>query len=179
MTMSTTVKTRSSVSGLALLASSIALLLAGCSNDMDELQARVDEIKNAPGTGVEPLPEVKPYETFNYAATDQRSPFEPGISALANSPNAIRPDQNRPREFLEQFSLDTLRMVGTVRLKGKLFGLVQTKDGLVHRVLPGNHLGQSDGRITAIEEGKISLTEIVPDGMGGFIERPAALALSE
>jgi len=114
MTMSTTVKTRSSVSGLALLASSIALLLAGCSNDMDELQARVDEIKNAPGTGVEPLPEVKPYETFNYAATDQRSPFEPGISALANSPNAIRPDQNRPREFLEQFSLDMLRMVGTV-----------------------------------------------------------------
>jgi type IV pilus assembly protein PilP len=179
MTMSTTVKTRSSVSGLALLASSIALLLAGCGSDIDELQAKVDEIKSAPGTGVEPLPEVKPYETFNYAATDQRSPFEPGISALANSPNAIRPDQNRPREFLEQFSLDTLRMVGTVRLKGKLFGLVQTKDGLVHRVLPGNHLGQSDGRITAIEEGKISLTEIVPDGMGGFIERPAALALSE
>jgi len=84
---------------------------------MDELQARVDEIKNAPGTGVEPLPEVKPYETFNYAAVDQRSPFEPGISALANAPNAIRPDQNRPREFLEQFSLDTLRMVGTVKLK--------------------------------------------------------------
>ena len=118
--------------------------------------------------------------TLNPAdVVDQRSPFEPGISALANAPNAIRPDQNRPREFLEQFSLDTLRMVGTVKLKGKLFGLVQTKDGLVHRVLPGNHLGQSDGRITAIEEGKISLTEIVPDGMGGFIERPAALALSE
>jgi type IV pilus assembly protein PilP len=163
MTMSTTVKTRSPVSRLALLASSVALLLAGCGNDMDELQARVDEIKNAPGTGVEPLPEVKPYETYNYA----------------NAPNAIRPDQNRPREFLEQFSLDTLRMVGTVKLKGKLFGLVQTKDGLVHRVLPGNHLGQADGRITAIEEGKISLIEIVPDGMGGFIERPAALALSE
>jgi len=179
MTMSTTVKTRSSGPRLALLASSIALLLAGCGNDMDELQARVDEIKNAPGTGVEPLPEVKPYETFNYAAVDQRSPFEPGISALANAPNAIRPDQHRPREFLEQFSLDTLRMVGTVKLKGKLFGLVQTKDGLVHRVLAGNHLGQSDGRITAIEEGKISLIEIVPDGMGGFIERPAALALSE
>ena len=177
--MSTTVKTRSSVPRLALLASSIALLLAGCGNDMDELQARVDEIKNAPGTGVEPLPEVKPYETFAYAAADQRSPFEAGIPASANAPNAIRPDQNRPREFLEQFSLDTLRMVGTVRLKGKLFGLVQTKDGLVHRVQPGNHLGQSDGRITAIEEGKISLTEIVPDGMGGFIERPAALALSE
>jgi type IV pilus assembly protein PilP len=70
-------------------------------------------------------------------------------------------------------------MVGTVRLKGQLYGLVQTRDGLVHRVLPGNHLGQNDGRITAIQEPAISLTEIVPEGMGAFIERPAALALSE
>src|SRR5512133_3351098 len=179
MSMSTTPsKTRSSAVRLALLGTAMAFL-AGCGNDMDELQAKVDEIKNAPGTGIEPLPEVKPYETFDYAAADQRAPFEVGLSASANAPGAIRPDQNRPREFLEQFSLDTLRMVGTVNLKGKLFGLIQTKDGLVHRVLPGNHLGQSDGRITGIEEGKISLIEIVPDGMGGFVERPAALALSE
>jgi type IV pilus assembly protein PilP len=163
----------------ATLLAAACAFVAGCGGDMDELQAKVEEIKSAPGSGIEPLPEVKPYETFDYAAADQRSPFEPGLSASANAPNAIRPDQNRPREFLEQFSLDTLRMVGTVKLKGRLFGLVQTKDGLVHRVLPGNHLGQSDGRIMAIEEGVISLIEIVPDGMGGFIERPAALALSE
>ena len=162
----------------ALVACTLALL-AGCGSDLDELQSQVDEIKSAPGTGIEPLPEVKPYETFDYAAIDQRSPFEPGMSAAANAPNAIRPDQNRPREFLEQFSLDTLRMVGTVKLQSRLFGLVQTKDGLVHRVLPGNHLGQADGRVTGIDESKISLIEIVPDGMGGFIERPAALALSE
>jgi type IV pilus assembly protein PilP len=101
------------------------------------------------------------------------------MPASATGPNAVRPDSSRPREFLEQFSLDTLRMVGTLKLQGRIYGLVQTKDGLVHRVLPGNHLGQSDGRITAIEEGKISLTEIVPDGMGGFIQRPAALGLSD
>jgi len=100
-------------------------------------------------------------------------------NVTATSTTGVRPDVQRPREFLEQFSLDTLRMVGTVKLKGRLYGLVQTRDGLVHRVLPGNHLGQADGRITAIDEGKISLIEIVPDGMGGFIERPAALALSE
>jgi type IV pilus assembly protein PilP len=163
---------------VALCAAAMAML-AGCGNDMDELQAKVEQVKSAPGSGIEPLPEVKPYETYDYAAADQRSPFEAGIPASANAPNAIRPDSSRPREFLEQFSLDTLRMVGTVRLRGKLFGLLQTQDGLVHRVLPGNHIGQADGRITAVEEGKISLIEIVPDGMGGFIERPAALALSE
>jgi type IV pilus assembly protein PilP len=162
----------------ALLASALALL-AGCGDDLDELQARVDEIRSAPGTGIEPLPEVKPYETFDYAAGNERSPFEPGMSPAANASNAIRPDLSRPREFLEQFSLDTLRMVGTVTLHGRLYGLVQSRDGLVHRVLPGNRMGQAEGRVTAIDEDRISLIEIVPDGMGGFVERPAALALSE
>ena len=106
-------------------------------------------------------------------ATSYQSPAE------TMSATAIRPDVSRPREFLEQFSLDTLAMVGTLRLKGRTYGLVQTRDGLVHRVLPGNHLGQNDGRITAIAENEISLVEIIPDGMGGFIERPAALALSD
>jgi len=161
----------------AMVAAALLSALAGCSGDMDEMRAKIDEIKARPSRGIEPLPEVKPYETFEYAATDQRSPFEAGLPASAT--NGIRPDAKRSREFLEQFSLDTLRMVGTLKLHGNVFGLVQTTDGLVHRVLPGNHVGQNDGRITAIDEGKISLTEIVPDGMGGFIERPAALALSE
>ena len=157
----------------------VLAVAAGCSDDTDQLRAQIAEIKARPGGRIDPLPEVKPYETFAYPASDERSPFEPGMPASATGPNAIRPDSSRPREFLEQFSLDTLRMVGTLKLQGRIYGLVQTKDGLVHRVLPGNHLGQSDGRITAIEEGKISLTEIVPEGMGGFIQRPAALGLSD
>jgi len=161
------------------LAVAVALALSGCADDNDELRARVEEIKSRPGGRIEPLPEVKPYETFAYAAADQRSPFEAGAPASSNGANALRPDSNRPREFLEQFSLDTLKMVGTLDLAGRNYGLVQTRDGLVHRVLPGNHLGQSDGRITAVEEAKISLIEIVPDGMGGFIQRPAALALRD
>jgi type IV pilus assembly protein PilP len=161
------------------LAAAVLAAVAGCSDDTDQLRAQIAEIKSRPGGRIEPLPEVKPYETFAYPSADQRSPFEPGVSASVAGPNSIRPDVSRPREFLEQFSLDTLRMVGTLKLHGRTYGLIQTKDGLVHRVLPGNHLGQADGRITTIEEGKIALIEIVPDGMGGFIERPAALALSE
>jgi type IV pilus assembly protein PilP len=56
---------------------------------------------------------------------------------------------------------------------------VQGKDGLVHRVLPGNFMGQNDGRIISITPTRISIIEIVPDGLGGYIERPAALALNE
>ena len=162
-----------------VLAAGVLATVAGCSDDNEQLRAQIDEIKSRPGGRIEPLPEVKPYETFAYPSADQRSPFEPGAASGSVGANGIRPDSSRPREFLEQFSLDTLKMVGTLRLKAQVYGLVQTKDGLVHRVLPGNHLGQQDGRITAIDEAKISLIEIVPDGTGGFIERPAALALSD
>ena len=163
---------------IALIAAAV-VTVTGCSSDIDDLQSRIQEVKSRPGGRIEPLPEVKPYETFSYAAANLRSPFVQGMPASAMAPGAIRPDLNRPREFLEQFSLDTLRMVGTLKMNGRTYGLIQTQDGLVHRVLPGGRVGQSDGRITAIEEGKISPIEIVSDGLGGFVERPAAIALSE
>ena len=158
----------------------IALLsLAGCGNDLDELQQKVAEIKNRPGERIEPLPEIKPYEAFTYSAATMRSPFAPSAPVRNDMANAVRPDVKRPREFLEQFPLDTMQMVGTLQLQGRNYGLVQGKDGLVHRVLPGNFMGQNDGRIVGISSTKISIIEIVPDGLGGYIERPAALALNE
>ena len=158
----------------------IALLsLAGCGNDLDELQQKVAEIKSRPGERIEPLPEIKPYEAFTYSASTMRSPFVPSAPVRNDMANAVRPDVKRPREFLEQFPLDTMQMVGTLQLQGRNYGLVQGKDGLVHRVLPGNFMGQNDGRIVGISSTKISIIEIVPDGLGGYIERPAALALNE
>ena len=70
-------------------------------------------------------------------------------------------------------------MVGTLQTQGHNFGLVQSKDGLVHRVQVGNYVGQSDGRVTSISNTKIAITELVPDGLGGYIERPAALTLKD
>jgi type IV pilus assembly protein PilP len=156
---------------LCLLASTFA----GCSS-RDELNNFIEATKKEPGGRVEPLPELRPYETFAYEAADLRSPFLPGGSG--GSAGALRPDVRRNREFLENFSLDTLRMVGTLRLSDRTYGLVKTKDGLVHRVLPGNYVGQADGKVTEITPSKISVVEIVPDGAGGYMERPAALVLN-
>jgi len=69
-------------------------------------------------------------------------------------------------------------MVGTIKIGDEFYGLVETKDGLVHKVQIGNHVGQSDGRIVSITPSKISVIEIVPDGLGGYIKRPASLALA-
>ena len=154
------------------------LSLSACSNGMEQLQQQVAEIKARPGEAIDPLPEIKPYEAFTYAAGNMRSPFVPTPPARTDVANGVRPDVKRPREFLEQFPLDTMRMVGTLQLLGRNYGLVQGKDGLVHRVLPGNYLGQADGRVTEISPSKISVVEIVPDGLGGYMERPASLALN-
>jgi type IV pilus assembly protein PilP len=150
--------------------------LSACSSKDDELKAFIDKTKNEPGGRVEPLPELKPYESYAYESADMRSPFMPGGSGGSSA--SLRPDNRRNREFLEQFSLDTLRMVGTLRLADRTYGLVKTKDGLVHRVLPGNYMGQADGKVTEITPSKISVVEIVPDGLGGYMERPASLALN-
>jgi type IV pilus assembly protein PilP len=155
----------------------LAGMLSGCSSKDDELDRFIADTKKEPGGRVEPLPELKPYESYAYESSNVRSPFMPGGSG-ASSAGALRPDSRRNREFLEQFSLDTLRMVGTLRLSERTYGLIKTKDGLVHRVLPGNYLGQADGRVTEISPSKISVVEIVPDGLGGYMERPASLALN-
>lgn len=153
--------------------------LTACSSADDDLSRFIEETKKEPGGRVEPLPEVKPYETFTYSAAQMRSPFLPSSPGSGAGAAGLRPDSKRNREFLEQFSLDTLKMVGTLKLTGRFYGLVRTKDGLVHRVSVGNYLGQADGKITDITPTKISLIEIVPDGLGGYMERPAGLALNE
>jgi type IV pilus assembly protein PilP len=155
----------------------IAGMLSGCSSKDDELDRFIADTKKEPGGHVPQLPELKPYESYAYESSNMRSPFMPGGSG-AGSGASVRPDSRRNREFLEQFSLDTLRMVGTLRLSDRTYGLIKTKDGLVHRVLPGNYLGQADGRVTEISPSKISVVEIVPDGLGGYMERPASLALN-
>jgi type IV pilus assembly protein PilP len=155
----------------------IAVSLGACSSGQSDLQQWIAETKKKPGGHIEPLPEVKPYETFTYSAMSLRSPFQPQgpTTGQAN----LRPSVRRNREFLEGFSLDTLKMVGTFKVGSAFYGLVQSKDGLVHKVQPGNYIGQNDGKITEITSGKISITEIIPDGLGGYIERPASLALAD
>lgn len=166
---------------LAALAA-FAAGLVGCGSDMDDLRAYVDEVKARPGGRIEPLPQIRPAPTFTYQAGSRRSPFVPDtpqVTVSAN-PDAVRgPDPSRPREFLEQFPLDTLRMVGTLNALGNTFGLVQTSDGLIHRVTVGNHMGQNYGRVITISDSEIELVEIISDGIGGYLERPAAVALSD
>ena len=70
-------------------------------------------------------------------------------------------------------------MVGTLSQKNGVWAIIKAPDGLVYRVKRNNYLGQNYGRITKISEDKVELTEIVPDGLGGWQERSASLVLAD
>ena len=159
----------------------VPLLLAGCVNrDTSDLQDFVAEVKGRPAAGIEPIPEVKQVIGFVYTAKNRSDPFtrqeDDAVATEAVLDNGIRPDPNRRKEELEVYSLDSLRMVGTLEQDEQTWGLLKTSDGTIHRVAPGNYIGLNDGRITRISEEKIELIELVPTG-SGFLEKEAAVAL--
>jgi len=167
-------------------AACLVACLAGCGDRMGDLREYTNEVKARKGGHIEPLPQIKPFETFTYADQDARSPFVPQLEALATNAtkigvgaNGLHPDFNRNREYLEQFPLDGLKMVGTLTVDGTLYGLVKDSDNILHRVKDGNFMGQNYGKIISITDSDIKLREIVPDGQGGWSERVTTVTLSE
>jgi len=153
-------------------------LLAGCSPSTKELEAWVAEVKARPAPPLDPLPVMKQFETFEYAAQGLRDPFSAPVPDRDNG-SGKGPDPNRRKEALEAYPLDSLSMVGTIGSGGNLVALLMAPDKVTYRVGPGNYVGQNDGRITGVFEDRIEIVELVPDGAGGWLERQAKVALEE
>ena len=162
---------------LAALCALIAI--AGCTPS-EAPQQWVAREKAKKGAPLQPLPVIKTFETFLYKDQDLRDPFGMSVEEQEQAANSgPRPDQNRPREPLESFPLDGLKMSGTLGSANRMEGLVRDPDGVVHRVHVGNYLGQNYGRVLAINEDRIELVELVPNGAGGWMERQATIALGD
>lgn len=161
----------------------LSLLLFGCSNSerRAELESYVKRIKSRTIKEIEPLPEIKPYEIFTYSAMNLHSPFVPTIMQEVAKKmvveNGIHPDLNRRKEALENFPLDSLRMVGTLEKSSKKWVLIVDPTGTVFRISKGNYIGQNHGHIDSISDEKVMVTEIIPDPMGGWRERKASISL--
>lgn len=172
-----------------LLLAGSAILLSACDGTThSDLRQFVDQTQAASlkTSRVEPLPDIKPYETYLYKADDRRDPFTPSSAAdevqTDVAGDGIRPDPNRRREALESYPLDSLRMVGTMQQDALTWAVVQVindPDAGIHRISLGNYMGQNHGRVIGINEDKIELIEIVPNGLGGWRERELSVALSE
>lgn len=154
--------------------------LGGCSRGDADLREWVAQQKLKKGPPLDPIPVPKTFETFVYNEGGRRDPF--GASAAEQEEVASdgpRPDESRAREPLEAYPLDGLKMMGTLGGGATLVGLVKDPDGVIHRIRPGNFMGQNYGRITVLAEDHIDLVELVSNGNGGWMERPASVALGD
>ncbi len=160
------------------MVAALALILSGCGDESDDLRQYIEEVKARKSTDIEPIPQIKPHESFLYVDAGRRNPFVKAPTNTKPIGGAIGAllDPRRNREPLEEFPLDSLRLVGTLTLSGQPFALIKDPTAVVHRVTIGNYMGQNYGKIVTISDSEVSLREIVPDGFGGYIERQALIA---
>ena len=162
------------------LASIVIILgLTGCGGGgMEDLRTFVAETGKDMQGKIEPLPEVKVYEPFTYEAFDLPDPFKPRKLSTGGG-GGMQPDLTRPKEPLEAFSLETLKMVGVLSRKGVIHAVIKTPDNAIYHVKKGNYVGQNFGLITQIGDNEVSLREIVQDSAGDWSERTSTLILQE
>ena len=162
-----------------LVACALVVALGGCTRGMSDLREWVAQEKAQKGPPLPPLPVIKTFESFTYNDQGMRDPFSPSPLEAGFGTSGPRPDANRPKQPLEFFPLDALKMVGTIGTGPGMQALIQDPTGVIHLVVVGNYMGQSDGRVTHITPAKVYLDELVSNGNGGWMERKAEIAMGE
>lgn len=161
------------------------LLLIGCSRDMSDLDVYIAEVKKRPEAKLKPIPEIAPYEPVPYVVSELRDPFVPNEifnPEESAEPEVVtdgpRPIAGREKEPLEAFPLDSLRMVGTIRIAGVRYALVRSSEPFIYRVRVGDYLGQNHGQVLSISNVGMALKELFADGAGRWVERETMMALT-
>lgn len=174
------VNSRPNYSFAALFAAMILIAACGSSSfpDLDKYMA---DVKARPAGHIEPTPAFTAYKTFTYSASGLRNPFQPPVEVKditrMQKLVKVKPDTSRPKEYLEQYAIDSLTMVGTVQMDGTLWGLIKDAEGSVHRVKVGNYMGKNYGHIVELTENDMLVVEVVSNGPDEWVERPHKLQL--
>lgn len=161
----------------------LSVALVGCGGE--EFQDLRDFVKNAGSDmrgKIPPAPEVRPYEPFAYDnATNLPDPFKPRKPDLRSGGKAglNQPDLDRPKEALEDFPLEALKMVGYLQQKNVGYGVVRAPDGKIYRVKAGNYMGLNFGKILDVSGNEVKIKEMVQDSSGDWTERMSTLQLVE
>ena len=170
---------------LALLASS---MLACCfGSEHEDLHEWIGVQKSMAKPRVQPLKEPSVFLPQAYEASTEMDPFNMlkltqvlRRETEKNTANTalLTAEQNRRKEELESYPLDSVTMVGSLKKGNQRIALLRVNQ-LIYQVGVGNYLGQNYGRIVQIEENSIKLREVVQDAAGDWVERMATLDLQE
>ena len=167
-----------------VILTAVFLLLAGCYDDVSDIQQYMNEVKSQSQVKVEPIPAVKSFVHVDYGTEDVRSPFDlPSPEAIEENyvpvQNCLAPDPRRRKQPLEKFALDNLSMKGTLGTNNQIWALIEASDGSLHRVTNDNYIGLFNGRITSVTDNLVELVELIPDGAGCWKERTSSVQMSD
>ena len=165
-----------------IVSCALSVLAAACGQPHDEdLQAWMRKARASVQPAPLPAPEPLITQAIRYDPGGRPDPFDVvKISAALNaSPdNGPSPNLDRPREPLESYPMDSLRMVGSLRRRGQAVALIETGK-LIYPVRKGNHLGQDQGKVISIDESTIEIEELVQETTGGWTRRLTRLSIQE
>jgi type IV pilus assembly protein PilP len=158
--------------------------LSGCYDDTSDLSAHMQQVQAATTSHIEPMPEVHPFNHYDYSAFDLRSPFsltrpEAIQQKIQQMSGGLSPDPRRRKQPLEKFALGDLTMRGTMGDGGVLWALMEASDFTLHRISIGSYLGLFDGRITEVSAKSVKLVELAPDGAGCWVERETVIKIAQ
>jgi type IV pilus assembly protein PilP len=172
---------------MKILLLAMLVLLSGCYDDTSDLHAHMEQVKASTTSRIDPMPEVHPFNHYDYSAYDLRSPFslpEPEAiqQKIQQMTGCLSPDPRRRKQPLEKFALGDLTMRGTMGDMSDnsiLWGLIEASDFTLHRVSVGSYLGLFDGRIIEVSPKSVKLVELAPDGAGCWVEREAIIKIAQ
>ena len=162
----------------------IMLTLSACSESLEDLNKYIVDVKERPADPIPPIPAVRTYTPYEYDGAVGRGPFRPSLSEgsddeRSGNRSGPQPDVARAKEYLERYELDAMAMVGTFRKEEFYWALVRDPEGEVHRIPVGNYIGKNHGQVVQISDTRVSLSELISDGAGGWLVREASIALGE
>lgn len=161
-----------------------AVLLAGCEQQMNDLDAFIIQVESAPPSAIEPYPAFSTQPAFKYKASNLRSPFQRSHNSrqtvrLAQMPNCQQPDVERAKMTLENYGIDALSIQGFFTTSQRTFAIIAANDGTLHKITVGDRLGLFHGRVTSITPDTLYYTELIPDGTGCWKQKQSKLTVNK
>ena len=160
-----------------------ALFLSGCTAQVADLQAYTAQVKANTQVNIEAYPEFEAQPPFEYAANELRSPFvrpkaaEQAVVEVVKA-NCLQPNYSRQKEALESYGIDAITMSGIFTANQKQWILFKTNDGALHKATYGSYIGLFHGRISAISNETVTITELLPDGAGCWQQKETKLTMA-
>ena len=152
----------------------IASVLTACGNQSQtELKEWMREEAKGMRGKVPPLPEITPFPAVAYVGRSLIIPFSPQkvVATEAASGKTLLND-DRPRQPLENFPLEDLRITGVIVRDGVQYALIAppSPNKPMH-VSVGDYMGRNFGRITSITTDAVTILETTKDNSGAWIEK--------